>query len=69
MVLISESPGDDRGALGVVTLEDVIEELIGEYVQFEFLAQNDGYAPHLVAGHLAENSLEVHANIIQGNHR
>lgn len=32
MVLVSESPGDDHGALGVVTLEDVIEELIGEYV-------------------------------------
>lgn len=30
MVLISESPGEDHGALGVVTLEDVIEELIGE---------------------------------------
>ena len=32
MVLVSEFPGEDRGALGVVTLEDVIEELIGEYV-------------------------------------
>jgi metal transporter CNNM len=30
MVLVSENPGEDRGALGVVTLEDVIEELIGE---------------------------------------
>ena len=33
MVLVSEYPGEDEGALGVVTLEDVIEELIGEYVR------------------------------------
>lgn len=32
MVLVSEYPGADHGALGVVTLEDVIEELIGECV-------------------------------------
>jgi hypothetical protein len=31
MVLVSSYPSEDRGALGVVTLEDVIEELIGEY--------------------------------------
>jgi metal transporter CNNM len=30
MVLVSSSPGDPHGALGVCTLEDVIEELIGE---------------------------------------
>jgi len=32
MVLVSESPGENSGAIGVLTLEDVIEELIGEYV-------------------------------------
>ena len=32
MVLVSESPGADHGAIGVVTLEDVIEELIGEEI-------------------------------------
>ncbi|KAF2719225.1 DUF21-domain-containing protein [Polychaeton citri CBS 116435] len=32
MVLVSDFPGQDRGALGVVTLEDVIEELIGEEI-------------------------------------
>ncbi|TGZ78448.1 DUF21-domain-containing protein [Ascodesmis nigricans] len=32
MVLVSETPGENSGALGVVTLEDVIEELIGEEI-------------------------------------
>lgn len=32
MVLVSSYPSEDRGALGVVTLEDVIEELIGEEI-------------------------------------
>ncbi|KAK3714026.1 cell agglutination protein Mam3 [Vermiconidia calcicola] len=32
MVMVSDFPGEDKGALGVVTLEDVIEELIGEEI-------------------------------------
>ncbi|PWN92405.1 DUF21-domain-containing protein [Acaromyces ingoldii] len=32
MLLVSEHPGEPKGALGVVTLEDVVEELIGEEI-------------------------------------
>jgi metal transporter CNNM len=32
MILVSEFPGEPHGALGVCTLEDVIEELIGEEI-------------------------------------
>lgn len=32
MVVVSENPGSDTGARGILTLEDVIEELIGEEI-------------------------------------
>ncbi|CUM67109.1 uncharacterized protein PRCAT00004798001 [Priceomyces carsonii] len=39
MVVVSEHPGEPTGALGVLTLEDVIEELIGE----EIVDESDVY--------------------------
>jgi metal transporter CNNM len=32
MLLVTDNPGQPKGALGVVTLEDVVEELIGEEI-------------------------------------
>ncbi|WFD44708.1 cell agglutination protein Mam3 [Malassezia psittaci] len=32
MILVSRHPGEPQGALGVVTLEDIIEEMIGEEI-------------------------------------
>lgn len=39
MIVVSEKPGEPTGALGVLTLEDVIEELIGE----EIVDESDVY--------------------------
>lgn len=40
MVLVSDDPVGNQSALGVVTLEDVIEELIGEYVSLHAVVNN-----------------------------
>ena len=42
MALVSSNPGGEDGVLGVITLEDVIEELIGEVCKKLFL-KTDAY--------------------------
>jgi CBS domain containing-hemolysin-like protein len=42
MVLVSTNPGAQNGAIGVITLEDVIEELIGEEIVDETDVYVDG---------------------------
>lgn len=42
MALVSNNPGAQNGALGVITLEDVIEELIGEEIVDETDVYVDG---------------------------
>jgi len=33
VLLVSKTPGEKSGAVGIVTLEDVVEEMIGEEVR------------------------------------
>lgn len=46
MALVSADPGGESGALGVITLEDVIEELIGEEIIDETDVYVDGKYTH-----------------------
>lgn len=47
MALVSKHPGENGGAIGVVTLEDVVEELIGEYVTPSKTPYRPFFSPHL----------------------
>ena len=71
MVLVSASPGKSHGALGVLTLEDVIEELIGE----EIIDETDVYVDvHRHLRRIAPSTLayrkissKVRANTLSSN--
>lgn len=58
MALISTDPGAHTGALGVITLEDVIEELIGE----EIIDETDVYVDGKIKIHIFMRVLIVCLN-------
>ena len=77
MVLVSDHPGADYGALGVVTLEDVIEELIGEeiidesdvFVDVHKAIRRMAPAPRtrVPRGQIVADSISSVANVHEGN--
>ena len=41
VLLVSKTPGEKSGAVGIVTLEDVVEEMIGEEVRDSLVTDAD----------------------------
>jgi len=41
VLLVSKTPGEKSGAVGIVTLEDVVEEMIGEEVRDSLVPDAD----------------------------